>query len=577
MLDSLGSQRYVEQQMLYERKVSSFEDQLEQLDEKRRALESSLGISQIEASQGGVLASDDEALRMSDYANATHATQARIAQENGSLAIQRSLIENERDRRLMNAELEANRKLATLENGSAPELQTPQSRLAAEKLRSETARLKALIESDTNRELRLIDEQFKSEIETKQEELSQQSGLRERQRMLAVLANADAGRRVDEEIEGVEKNIAELQGEKSKALSPFLRQIAELNEQIRSLEVQAAATESEFDSRLSAVQSRLSRLHTESVGLKAVTDGLIGSTSSPPSSYDSAADSRAVRMLEDAHKARREILLETRAKKLAEADQQLDNQLRALASASDGQQITESKVLLDLASAKTEITNRARSELAELEMRAEIAKANVVAPVVTTRAVYSGSYGDKPEVFAARTDRRNELRDRPSIAVAESRSEPAEKPAQSRTVSPSTERPQIAQVVRPEAQPTVEPIKVVSSFEPRQQPSQRSVVQSSVVSVGTVAGGQVQPLVIAPQGTTYTVVYRYSEKGSADKFTAYLKAYGVNDFTYRYSEKLDEHILYMGRYTDKEAAASRVAFLNRTTNTANALILENDL
>ncbi|NVL50029.1 SPOR domain-containing protein [Pseudomonas syringae pv. actinidiae] len=123
----------------------------------------------------------------------------------------------------------------------------------------------------------------------------------------------------------------------------------------------------------------------------------------------------------------------------------------------------------------------------------------------------------------------------------------------------------------------VAPLIVASNFEPktpRQMPSQ---IDDVVIASGVMAGGSLKPLVVAPIATTYTVVYRYAEKGSAEKFMDYLRAYGVNDFTYRYSDKLHQHLLVMGKYTSKDQAAGRIAFLNRTTFTTTAQLVETDL
>lgn len=570
LLDSIGSQRYVEQQMLYENKVATFEHQIEELEQKRRSLESAIGVSQIEAAQGGLMASDDEALRMSDYASATHATQARLAKESGSFAIQRSLIENERDRKLMQAELEANRRLSALANNTGPEFTTPQDRLAAEKNRAEAARHKAIIESDTERELRQIDARFDSQIKQEQSESDELVALRNRQRMLAVIANADAGRRVTEEIEEVEQEMSELKGEKAKSISAFNTEIAKLNEQIRTIEGQISSTEMEFDTRIEVAGNRLSRLTTEALGLQEVGEGLIASSSTSGTNYSIANKDHSIQTIRDQHNAERERVIASQAEKLKQVEADLEGQLASVARPGAKSFATESEIRLELASTKTDITNTARSMLAELEMRSEMAKANVVAPVVTSRAVYSGSYGEQTEVYAARTDSRNQA---PAQAIAQTPPKTttvAIRPAAASIAAPA------ATVLKPETS-AIEPIRVLSSFQPNHQQSNRSDVESSVVSVGTVAGGQVQPLVIAPRGTTYNVVYRYAEKGSADKFMAFLKAYGVDDFTYQYSDSLNEHILFMGKFTDKEKAVSRVAFLNKTTNTSNARILENDI
>jgi len=86
MLDSLGSQRYTEQQMLYMHKVKNLEHDLDVLEEKRKALESSIGLNQVEASAGKLQASDSEAVRMGDYASATYEAQTRLAQESAEKA-----------------------------------------------------------------------------------------------------------------------------------------------------------------------------------------------------------------------------------------------------------------------------------------------------------------------------------------------------------------------------------------------------------------------------------------------------------------------------------------------------------
>ena len=109
MLDSLGGQKYTEQQMLYMRKVKNLEHDLDALEDKRKALESSISLNQLEAGSGKLQASDSEAVRMTDYAGAIQASQTRIAQGSAEHAIKQALIENERDRKLMEAELQSNR------------------------------------------------------------------------------------------------------------------------------------------------------------------------------------------------------------------------------------------------------------------------------------------------------------------------------------------------------------------------------------------------------------------------------------------------------------------------------------
>jgi len=183
----------------------------------------------------------------------------------------------------------------------------------------------------------------------------------------------------------------------------------------------------------------------------------------------------------------------------------------------------------------------------------------VVAPVLTNRAVYSGAYGDQPVAFAAK----------PSNTAREII-------AKSKVVMPAKALP-AATTAKSVPASNVAPLVVVSSFAPKPAQPAASHVDDVVIASGVLAGGDLKPLVIAPAATSYSVIYTYAEKGSADKFMKYLAAYGVNDFTYRFSEKLGQHVLFMGKYTSKEQAASRVAFLNKTTSTANAKIVETDL
>ena len=154
MLDSLGSQRYTEQQMLYMRQVQSLEHNLDSLEEKRKALEGAIALNQVEAGAGKLQASDSEAVRMGDYASATHDAQTRIAKESSQQAVKQALIENDRDRDLMEAELEANRRLSALDRKYGTSIQSAASsgekarltsELEAEKSKSEAQRKKALI------------------------------------------------------------------------------------------------------------------------------------------------------------------------------------------------------------------------------------------------------------------------------------------------------------------------------------------------------------------------------------------------------------------------------------------------
>ncbi|MCV4079589.1 hypothetical protein OD785_35840 [Pseudomonas aeruginosa] len=173
MLDSLGSQRYTEQQMLYMRKVEALEHELDSLEQKRRALESSIGVSQLEVGSGKLQASDSEAARMTDFAAATHESQTRLAQESADRAVNQALIENDRDRVLLEAELEANRRLVELDQKYSASIQGAESESAKSRLRSElevekakaeAQRKKAQAEADAIRDLSRLEQDYQSRI-----------------------------------------------------------------------------------------------------------------------------------------------------------------------------------------------------------------------------------------------------------------------------------------------------------------------------------------------------------------------------------------------------------------------------
>lgn len=605
MLDSLGSQRYTEQQMLYMRKVKDLEHQLDELEEKRKALESSIGLNQLEAGKGSLQASDSEAVRMTDFASATQASQTRIAQETAGHAVKQSLIENDRDRKLMEAELEANRKLAVIDQQYSASIKGAQSdsernrinnELETEKIKAEARRKKALIEADTTRDISRLEQSYQDRIlSAKQSDAavtraaamahSQES---QKQRIKVAIANADAQRRVKDDISASMASLSGLQAEKISATQAYRDELTKLNERIIALQGKIDSIEAGYDSKISIEKARLDGLQDESRQLAEVGQDLINDPVSDPatdiSQGLSSAAARGIQQLEAELLNARNELLARKANRLAEVDQQLAQDLDRLSAklsaglsslAGAGNETTarierasgESAIRAELAAKKTQITNDARSQLAELTVKTEIAKAGVVAPVVTGRAVYSGGYGPQPEAFAARESNAA----RTLVAKAKEEIQPGAL-AKSAPIAPP-----IRTVQMKEQQPSVEPILIVSQFEPRHKPANRNQVEDVVIATGAQAGGDLSPLVIAPTATTYSVVYRYAEKGTAEKFMAFLRAWGVNDFTYRYSEKLGQHILFMGKYTSKEKAASRVAFLNKTTNTANADIIETDL
>jgi hypothetical protein len=89
------------------------------------------------------------------------------------------------------------------------------------------------------------------------------------------------------------------------------------------------------------------------------------------------------------------------------------------------------------------------------------------------------------------------------------------------------------------------------------------------------AQASVAPLVVSPKTrSVYDVYYVYKDEGSWTKFQGFLKAYGITDFEPTRNNKAGEFFIYCGRYYDKDEAATRVAYLNKTTASTNVKVRE---
>ena len=418
MQDSLGAQKYTESQILYMRRLNEFKDQIDSLERQKKALEASLSTTAYEQDINSGHAPSTEAGRMQEFQAATQASQARIAEENSKATIRQSIIENDRDRAVLEAETRAAAEIEQLRIATS----TQQAKAAAEK--AESARTL------------------------------------EKQRFAMAVANAEAERKAAETVEEIHARISAVKG------------------QLAGLEANLAQAQKEHQ-----------RLADLSKQLQAPV--AVASANEP--SLDAETEARIAEI-----KAR-------------------------------------------LAKEITEITNRARTEVAGITAGSEINKASVVAPVVTGRAVYAGSYGEKPTTFVK--------------------------------VDPPQQKP----VAKPFAAPVKqEAIATVSRFEPKISPVviQRGSDTGSAMLAGGPVTTSVQspaPIVVAPKSRMiYDVLYVYKDEGSWRKFQRYLEAYGIND--YEPVHKDGSFYLYMGRFYDKLAAARRVDFLNRTTNTSHATV-----
>lgn len=427
--DGLGSQKYTESQILYMRRLNEFKDQIDSLEKQKQALEASLSTTAYEQDLGSGKTPSTESSRIEEFQAATQASQARVAEENSKAAIRQSIIENDRDRALLEAE---NRAMAEIE----------QLKAADAAKQADLAKLKAQLA----------------------EQKAESSRTLEKQRFAMAVANADAERRAANAVVEINNQISELKG------------------QLSQLETKLAAAQKEHE--------RLADLSRQLQTPVAVTAAM---TDQPSPEIGSLTESRIAEI-----KAR-------------------------------------------LAREKTEITAKARTEVAALTAGAEIKKATVVAPVVTGRAVYAGSYGEKPTTYA-KVDDKPVKQDAKPLAIASKQA----------------------------------PVVTVAKFEPKISPVviQRGSDAGSAVLAGGPVTSSVQspaPIVVSPKSRViYDVLYVYKDEGSWQKFQRYLEAYGIKDF--EPVHKGSTYYLYMGRFYDKLAAAKRVEYLNRTTNTNHATV-----
>ncbi|NVL50028.1 hypothetical protein F2S72_09785 [Pseudomonas syringae pv. actinidiae] len=404
MLDSLGSQKYTEQQMLYVRKVKSLENNLDSLDERRKALEASMSVTQLEAGVGKLQAGDSEAARMTDFASATHDSQTRVARESADHAVKQSLIENDRDRQLMTAELQANRRLVELDQKYSLSIQSAhsqtektrlQSELEVEKAKAEAQKKKAVIEAQSTGDISRLEQDYQSRISDAQrnaevysQAASQQS---QSQRIKVALANADARRRVQADMAAAQDSVTNLQSEKLMAAQPLHDEISKLNEQIIALQGRVASIESGYDSKIALQQAKVNGFRDQNNQLAEVEQSLINSPVLAASQPLGDVASRDAQRLEGELKQATRSILVRKANQLAEVDQQLSRDLDALstrlsstlvhaptisseATASLEKSATESAIRTELAEKRTQINNDARSQIAELTVKAEIAK-----------------------------------------------------------------------------------------------------------------------------------------------------------------------------------------------------------
>lgn len=487
--DGLGAQRYTEAQLLAQRQFNEFQGQLDELEAKRRELDAAINARAYESGAMEAPASSSEAGRIGDYQEASKASQQRVAEANSQLLLQQSRVENQRDQDLLAAEREAARRIAEAED------QERKAQAAAEAdLREEIAGRQSIDAANRLQATREFEDQ----------------------RFALAVANADAERQARSTLERESAELQRLQLEAAGRLSGHEARIAELRRQIDEIErtiIQVRASDGALiagqESKVSAAQTEVDRLVT--VGKQLRTTTLTTSVAAVPTSD----------------------LVQMKQAELARLTSDADARL--------ARRVAEIKS--DLEAQKAGIVARARTDIASLSADAEKAKATVVAPVVTARAVYTGT--------------------------------PKAAPIPQPMVKAAPAKP---------LRDTSAPVLTVNRFEPQVKASPSVPTSDELGGDVLAVGAGVQPpapsasaapLVIAAKTrSVYDVFYAYKDESSWTKFQNYLRAYGISDFEATHNNAAGEFLIYCGRYYSEEEAGSRVTFLNNKTNTKHVQVRE---
>lgn len=488
--DALGSQKFVEAQMLYQRRFNDFQSQIDDLEKKRGQLDAALNARAYEGGLADAPASTSEAGRINEYQDASRASQARVAEVSSKLTIQQALIENRRDKDLLEADSRATKQVADIEIAAAKDLTGVEDRI------NQDIEGRRSIDSAA----RLADSKRFDE-----------------QRFTLALANAEAERlakaRLDEETSALGRLQADAAGhvnQQEARISELKRQIAEIEGQMLKTRLADDSAIRNQESRISFAQGEVSRLGKITQDLKTSTAGVQAGLSPQGTDYVQAKNSELSRAHADADVRK--------AQRIAEVNSRAARE-------------------------KNDIISRARTELASLSANTEMAKANIVAPVVTGRSVYSGN------------------------------------------AAPPTPMPAQLPVVRP--QPThvkPAPVLTINRFEPKVDATPLVVGNDEIGGSVLAGGNRVAPpgpsssaaaLLVAPKTrSVYDVFYVYKDEGSWKKFQQFLKAYGITDFEPTHDNRAGEFFIYCGRYYDQDQAAARVSYLNKTTSTVNVKVRE---
>jgi hypothetical protein len=488
--DGLGAQRTTEAQLLYQRRFNDFQGQINELEDKRLALDAALNARAYESGSAEAPASLSEAGRIREYQEAARASQTRVAEEASKNSIQQSLIENTRDKALLEAESRAAKRISDIEIQSAKDLQQTEDRL-----RQDIDGRKSIDSAARLEESKKFDEQ----------------------RITLLLANADAERQANDRLTSETNALSKLRSESEARIADLDRQIAALQSQLQKARAEDSRAITFQESKVATASSEALRLAGITNQLKSSTAAANVSTSSPNSEFVQAKESELAR-------------------------------LRNSSEARKTQSIAD--INSRLAQEKNDIISHARTEIASLSARSEMAKASVLAPVVTGRSVYADNYSSTA-VKTPQLPSTSLVPVKPAVVARPSPSKPA-------------------------------PVLTITRFEPKMNQAPTTITNDEIGG-SILAGGvgnappspqsSAAPLVIAPKSrSVYEVFYVYKDEASWSKFQEYLKAYGISDFYPKHDNKDGKFFIYCGRYYDEDQAASRLNYLNKTTATKHAQV-----
>lgn len=490
--DSLGAQKGAEAQMLYQRRFNDYQKQIDELEEKRQNLDAALNARAYESGTAEAPASSSEAGRIREYQEAARASQTRVAEEASKSSIQQSLIENRRDKELLEAESRAAKRISDIETHSSKDLQQTEDRL-----RQDIDGRKSFDSAARLEESKKFDEQ----------------------RITLLLANADAERQTNDRLTLETNTLSKIRSESEGRIADLDRQIASLQTQLQRVRAEDSRAIAAQESKVSVASSEADRLAGITRQLKSSTAAANVNVQSQSSDFVQVKESELARVRNDAESRKANAIADVNSR---------------------------------LAQEKNDIISHARTEIASISARTEMAKAYVIAPVVTGRSVYADNYGPT----SLKTP------PLPSSPIG-STAKPLAllKPAQAKA-----------------------PTLSITRFEPKLNQTPASITNDEIGGSVLAGGASVAPpspmasaapLRVAPKTrSVYEVFYVYKDEDSWNKFQQYLKAYGINDFEPVRKNKTGEFFIYCGRYYDEDQAASRLTYLNKTTSTKHAKVGE---